>query len=223
MMKIIFKTIMTLGSILLFFSSAFSEPSNLGLLKTEVINYHDSGAYEKELTDVISKAHHYIVAQVDINKHSAVKKNLAIVLDIDETSLSNYDRMVKRNFTANRNQFHQDILAADAPAIKPMLFLYNDAIKQGVKVFFVTGRQDSELDATKTNLLKAGYKNWTGLYLRPNNYQQKSIIHFKQHTRALISKKGYTIIASIGDQYSDLLGGHAKREFKLPNPYYFLP
>lgn len=215
--------IISLGSALLFVSEAFSEPHNLGLLRKEAINYHDSGAYEQELTNVINDAHDYIVAQVDTNKISSHKKNLAIVLDIDETSLSNYDRMLKRNFTASREQFHEDVLAADAPPIKPMLFLYRDAIKQGVKVFFVSGRPDSDLDATKTNLIKAGYEDWTGLYLRPSQYEQKSIVPFKQRTRALISKQGYTIIASIGDQYSDLLGGHAKREFKLPNPYYFLP
>lgn len=222
-MKMSFKTIFALSSALLFSTHAFSEPTNLGLLKTEVVNYHDSGIYEKELTEVINKAHRYMVSQVTLNNHSPSKKNLAIVLDIDETSLTNYNRMAQRSFTASREQFHQDILAADAPAIKPMLTLYNDAIKNGVKVFFVTGRPESDLQATQTNLLNAGYKDWSGLYLRPDNYRHKSIVNFKQKTRAIISKKGYTIIASIGDQYSDLLGGHAKKQFKLPNPYYFLP
>lgn len=218
-----FKTIITLSSVLLFSSQVFSEPTNLGQAKTEAINYHDSGAYEKELTAVIGDAHRYIVNQATLNNQNTTKKNLAIVLDIDETSLSNYDKMVQRSFTATREQFHQDVLAADAPAIKPMLALYNDAIKNGVKVFFVTGRPKTEIQATKTNLLNAGYKDWSGLYLRPENYHHKSIVTFKQRARASISKKGYTIIASIGDQYSDLLGGHAKKQYKLPNPYYFLP
>lgn len=222
-MKVTLKTILALSSILLLSSPAFSEPTNLGLLKKEVISYHDSGSYQHELTAVINKAHRYMLAQVNLNNQSANKKKLAIVLDIDETSLSNYDKMVKRNFIANHEQFHEDILAADAPAIKPMLSLFNDAIKNDVKVFFVTGRQSSELNATKTNLLNAGYKGWSGLYMRPDDYHPKSIVHFKEKSRASISKQGYTIIASIGDQYSDILGGHAKKGFKLPNPYYFLP
>jgi hypothetical protein len=35
--------------------------------------------------------------------------------------------------------------------------------------------------------------------------------------------QGYRIVASVGDQYSDLAGGHEAAAFKLPNPFYFLP
>ncbi|MDQ0403073.1 hypothetical protein J2S50_001622 [Streptomyces sp. DSM 40167] len=30
------------------------------------------------------------------------------------------------------------------------------------------------------------------------------------------------IVANVGDQYSDLRGGHADRTYKLPNPTYFV-
>lgn len=207
----------------LFFIPAFSEPANLSLLKKEVQAYHDSGTYEKELTTSINQAKHYMLKQVAMNNLRKKKLNLAIVLDIDETSLSNYNQFVEHNFAATQDQIHRSILAADAPPIKPMLSLYNEALKNGVKVFFVTGRHASEMAATKANLLNAGYKDWSGLYLRPDDYNHASIVPFKTHARALISKQGYTIVATIGDQYSDLLGGFAKKQFKLPNPYYFLP
>jgi acid phosphatase len=32
----------------------------------------------------------------------------------------------------------------------------------------------------------------------------------------------FTIIANIGDQISDLVGGHAQKCFKVPNPFYFI-
>ena len=48
-------------------------------------------------------------------------------------------------------------------------------------------------------------------------------IHYKSATRAHIESLGYEIVASFGDQLSDLTGGHADRTFKLPNPNYFLP
>lgn len=212
-----------LASLSFLMVSVFAEPANLGLVKKDVQAYHDSGAYDKELAHVVEQAHRYIFNQIEINKRATIKKNLAIVLDIDETSLSNYKKMVKREFVANRREMHQEILAANAPAIAPMLALYRDARKAGVSVFFVTGRPRSETAATKTNLLRAGYKNWSGLFLRPDNYQSSSIVPFKAQTRAMISKKGYTIIASIGDQYSDLLGGFTDKGFKLPNPFYYLP
>ena len=34
---------------------------------------------------------------------------------------------------------------------------------------------------------------------------------------------GFTILVNVGDQDSDLAGGHARRAFKLPNPMYFIP
>jgi acid phosphatase len=38
-----------------------------------------------------------------------------------------------------------------------------------------------------------------------------------------IETKGFTIIANIGDQESNLAGGLAERKFKVPNPVYFIP
>jgi hypothetical protein len=38
-----------------------------------------------------------------------------------------------------------------------------------------------------------------------------------------ISSLGYTIVADFGDQYSDLLGGDAGHQVKLPNPMYYIP
>jgi hypothetical protein len=48
-------------------------------------------------------------------------------------------------------------------------------------------------------------------------------VAYKSGARAAIEQQGYRIIASVGDQYSDLAGGHEDKAFKLPNPFYFLP
>lgn len=201
----------------------FAEPANLSLLQKEIRTYYDSGLYEQELAQTINKARQFILEQAKTNQANQKQQKLALVLDIDETSISNYQKMVKRNFQADQQQIHAEILKANSPAIKPMLSLYKDALKHGIQVFFVTGRNESERRATQLNLTKAGYSNWSGLYLRPQNYSEKSIIPFKSQTRALIAKQGYTIVASIGDQYSDIKGGYAEKGFKLPNPFYYLP
>ncbi|MDI9818093.1 MULTISPECIES: HAD family acid phosphatase [unclassified Legionella] len=222
-MKGTFKTLVALGFASLISFPSFSEPANLGLLKSEIQSYHDNGSYDKELGHTILKARDYIIKEAIINKRHGNPKKLAVVLDIDETSLSNYNKMVKRDFVANRKQIHKEIMTADSPAIRPMLTLYNDVMKYGVDVFFVTGRSLSELKATRSNLLRAGFKDWAGLYLRPDDYHQSSIIPFKAKARESITKRGYTIIASIGDQQSDLEGGFMQKGFKLPNPFYHLP
>lgn len=200
--------------------AVFAEPGNLSLAKQQAIAYHDSGQYEKDLASVIKKAQNYINMEVAQAKKT---QKLAIVLDIDETSLSNYRHLYERDFANNPQVIHSEILKADAPVIQPMLSLYKDAIKKGVKVFFITGRSDLERQATIQNLQRAGYKGWSGLYLN-NDYQSKrSASVFKSKARATIEKQGYTIIASIGDQCSDITGGHNKKGFKLPNPYYYVP
>ncbi|CEK09931.1 HAD family acid phosphatase [Legionella hackeliae] len=221
--KAIAKPLIIASFLSVFSFSSYAEPNNLSLLKKEIQTYHDSGLYEKELAHVINQAENYIIQQAKINARHGHTKKLAIVLDIDETSLSNYNKMAKREFIGDKTLIHQEILAANSPAIEPMLKLYNDAIKNGVQVFFVTGRVMSELNATRKNLLNAGFKNWAGLYMRPDSYNQPSIAPFKTQARASITSQGYTIVASIGDQYSDIEGGYMQKGFKLPNPFYHLP
>ncbi|KTD32832.1 acid phosphatase, class B [Legionella nautarum] len=222
MKKLSFRAI-SLGIALFLTSLAYAEPPNLGILKKELMTYHDSGLYLKEISCVVAKAQSYILQQAALNERQGNKKKLAIVLDIDETTLSNYKTIAQHRFSATRKQIVQDILAADAPAIQPMLALYSNARKHGIEVFFVTGRSMALMKATRKNLLSAGYNHWAGLYLRPDDYKQSSIIPFKSRARKSITQQGYTIVASIGDQYSDFKGGYAQKGFKLPNPYYYLP
>ena len=49
------------------------------------------------------------------------------------------------------------------------------------------------------------------------------MVPFKSGERAALEGQGYRILANVGDQESDLAGGHADRSFKLPNPFYFIP
>lgn len=223
LLKKISLTALILSVTFLFSNPLLADPPNLTLLKKELKNYHDSGLYQEEFSQVIEKARNYIKQQAEINQKRKKHKKLAIVLDIDETSISNYNIMIQRDFGGNREQFHKDVIAANSPAIESTLALYKDSLRHGIKVFFVTGRNASERRATEENLTKVGYSHWSELYLRPNNYSSKSIIPFKAHARKQITEKGYTIVASIGDQYSDLKGGYAKKIFKVPNPFYYLP
>jgi acid phosphatase len=57
----------------------------------------------------------------------------------------------------------------------------------------------------------------------PEGARFASAAEFKSPVRASIERSGYTIIANMGDQPSDLEGGHAERSFLLPNPFYRIP
>lgn len=207
----------------IFSTLLFAEPQNLGLLKHELAEYYQTGTYQKEVAEQITKAQREILALAKTHPKELKEHRLAVVLDIDETSLSNAKGIMARDFAGLFKLIHSDIMKADAPAIEPMLKLYNTMQAHGIKVFFVTGRFASERGATIKNLKRAGYRHWSGLYLRPENYNAKSIVPFKSQARADISKKGYLILASIGDQESDYKGGYAEKGYKLANPFYYIP
>jgi predicted secreted acid phosphatase len=204
-------------------SKSFAEPTCLSQLKTEIKAYHDSGEYNKELTQAIATATHYIVQRAETNEKSTHPQKLAIVLDIDETCLSNYSYLIARDFADDKQKMHSAWREAKAPAIKPMLSLYRKALENHVSVFFVTAREKSFQKPTYENLKSAGYQQWTGIYFKPEHYDLPSKIPFKTEAREKITQKGYTVIASIGDQMSDLVGGYTEKTFKLPNPWYFAP
>ena len=123
------------------------------------------------------------------------------------------------------NRFNKHLMKGDDTPIKPSLALANEAVKEGVAVFFITGRTQDQLQATKRNLNAVGYHGWKAVYDEPNNYRSThpSVIPFKADMRETIESEGYDIIANVGDQYSDLKGGFADRTFKLPDPLYYVP
>ena len=212
-------------ALLLFFSSVpyAYEPQNLTLVKKQLIAYHDSGAYMTDVKTVTKQAEDYLLKVVRTNDS---KKKLAVVFDIDETAISNYNDSKKMNFGGTPKQIEKMVTTADKKPIIPVRDLYYLAKKNHVSIFFVTGRPEKQRGITIKILQNAGYKGWKQLYLEPNNYyyaHHKSVVPFKSSIRKAIEAQGYKIIFSIGDQASDLQGGYTQKGFKLPNPYYLIP
>ena len=161
----------------------------------------------------------------------AVRKP-AIVLDIDETSLSNWPayrvngwgRVVAGGCDLENGPCGLRAWQATAKskAIVPTLNLARRAKEMGVAVFFISGRPPNLREATERNLREQGYV-WDGVILLPERAQFASAANFKAPERRKLTEQGYTIVLTMGDQQSDLSGGFAEKTFKLPNPVYFLP
>ena len=65
---------------------------------------------------------------------------------------------------------------------------------------------------------------WKALVLRSKEEQHETAVVYKSGERRKIVTEGYTIIMSVGDQWSDLDGEpRAEISVKLPNPFYFIP
>jgi HAD superfamily, subfamily IIIB (Acid phosphatase) len=153
--------------------------------------------------------------------HGHGPKNLALVLDIDETSLSNLTAIEADNFTfgpASQAEATNEV----GKAIPSTLALYNDAKARGIGIFFITGRRENTRAHTESNLKREGFTTWNQVVLKPDASTDSTVV-YKSNARAAIEQQGYRIIANVGDQYSDLAGGHAASAFKLANPFYFLP
>lgn len=205
--------------------SQVAEPPNLGLLKTKLKAYHDCtctcGCYSKALDLQAQRAIAVLERGVAAKKPG---EKLALVLDIDDTSLSTWPEMSAADFGFNSAQWADWARTSSAPAIPGTLRLYKRAEALGVAVFFITGRADTLQAATERNLRNAGYDKWDGLTLRTSaQAQEKSVIPYKSGARAAIVRQGYRIILNVGDQFSDLRGAPlADYSVKLPNPFYYI-
>ena len=201
-------------------------PPNLAEAKRQVSEYVDSGRYEADVAAVAERARGYLASRAQRTG------KLAIVVDIDETALSNLPSLRANDYgfiAAGPCDLQRGpcglaawITMAKAEPIKPVLALVDLARQRGIAVFFLTGRPERMRTATEANLRAAGYA-WTGLILRPDDLTTKSAAEFKAPERKKLEAQGYTIIVNIGDQPSDLDGGFAEKTYKLPNPFYLIP
>jgi predicted secreted acid phosphatase len=205
-----------------------SQPANVGDAMIVARAYHDSGAYERDLAAVAGKAGDWL------QRRAAAVARPALVLDIDETALSNWeilrlddfgrpiDGACVPPFNGPCGWAAWDQLGRD-PAIGPTLRVFQQARALKVTVFFITGRPESQRAATERNLAAAGFAGYQKLYMVPDGAHFASAADFKAPIRAEIEKQGYTIIANMGDQPSDLVGGHSEKDFLLPDPFYRVP
>jgi predicted secreted acid phosphatase len=205
-----------------------TQPPNVGEAKTEAAAYHDSGAYARDLALVASAASAWVIGRAREVSHPA------LVLDIDDTSLTNWEvikaddfgRIIGGPCTALPEGpcgWAAWDLLAKAPPIAPTLALFRQARALNVTVFFITGRPESQRAATERNLQDVGYQEYSALYMVPEGIRYPSAADFKAPVREAIEAASYTIIANMGDQPSDLAGGHAEKAFLLPNPFYRIP
>lgn len=192
-----------------------TEPYNLYLLKQEVKAYIDDGRYESSLTAVATQAKRWIEERAP---QGGAK--LAVVFDLDETLLSNLHHMREMDFGYVPRLWDEWVAEADASPIAPVREVYLAARAHDLAIIFITGRKTTDQPGTEKNLRAVGLGGYTRVFYKPNGYVGTTESFKTATRRKLVEEEGYTIIANIGDQASDLAGGYAERTFKLPNPFY---
>jgi predicted secreted acid phosphatase len=139
------------------------------------------------------------------------------------------------------------------PAVPGMVALVKAASDAGCAIFGLTGRPTSQQADTIANLTEKGYVDGGGapLFTAARFFTKGTIavvggnasiptqpwvdcngdgtrgacstIEYKSGTRGHIEDLGFRVVGNFGDQYSDLIGGHADHTYKVPNPTYYLP
>lgn len=204
------------------------QPANIGDVKTEAIQYYDSGAYLTDLQLATAPAIDWI------HDEAPRVERPAVVFDIDETALSNWEVLKANDFGRIIGGPCDDLphgpcgfrawdSRAQSTVIAPTQDVFRTALDSGAAVFFITGRGESQRAATEQNLTATGYAGYTRLIMEPVGAHYASAADFKAPQRAEIENQGFTIIANLGDQPSDLDGGFAERTYLLPNPFYRIP
>ncbi|MGW5125605.1 HAD family acid phosphatase [Streptomyces sp. NPDC004069] len=229
---------------------ATPEPYNIGLLVSDIDAYYgtkpdSNGVYQASPDSPYAKD----LASIDTQVKKAIdkaakqtgKKNQpkpAIMFDIDDTLLLSLDYEKRYNYTYNSASWNDYVMRADRPAVPGTPDLVQYAKQKGVEVFYNSGLNEAQRSAAVENLKKVGADvnlDSAHMFLKdaanPPSYLKDcatpgtwtcTTVQYKGGTRKHIEDLGYNIIANIGDQYSDLDGGHAEQTFKLPNPTYFV-
>jgi predicted secreted acid phosphatase len=166
--------------------------TNIDVLRQQLKNYYgdplaSSGAsatggwthalnldsnYAREAEKVAADAAHWLAARDHSQRPSGIK---AIVLDVDDTTLTTWDYELFSNWDYNPGTNTQFVGGSGAtftgnifPATPGMVDLLKQAADEGYAIFFITGRPDAQHKQTIANLVSdtaAGYADLTTVTL----------------------------------------------------------
>ena len=196
-----------------FISCSSNQLVNLRTAKDIVKDYYESGKFNEEMREVINDAKE----KFDKIK---VKSNSVVIFDVDETALNNYGLAKQMDFgyVYDLNKKWNEELKA--PAIKETQELVSYLHNRGFKIIFLTGRNSNEYDVTYKNLIQAGYSGFDTLITQSKEDQNLKAQEYKSKVRTELTAKGYNIIGTVGDQWTDLNGPYSGIQIKLPNYLY---
>lgn len=192
------------------------EPANLDTLKAQIRSYVETGTYHEDIVAVAAEATAWLELRA---ARRAGGERLAVVFDLDETLLSNWPHMNALDLGYQPVAWDAWVKEGRAPAIEPVRDVYRAARRLSFDVVFITGRRTRDRPGTEANLRAIGCGDYAVLLCKPDEAKETTGT-FKAAARARLEAEGRVIVANLGDQESDLTGGHAEKTFKLPNPFY---
>lgn len=130
----------------------------------------------------------------------------AIIVDIDETVLDNSPaqaEQITKNIPFNLNDWYRWSEMRIAKAIPGSVEFLNYAVSKGVKIFYVSNRDEIQKHATMDNLKRAGFLDiGTDNVLLREKDEKGNNISTKTPRRDLVGQK-YRIVFLMGDNLDD--------------------
>jgi predicted secreted acid phosphatase len=169
--------------------------------------------YDKAMAAGFAKATRRLDAQ--LRRHP---RRPTVVLDIDETTLSNWTCLDEVDFELLG--LATCVVQGRSRAIAAAKRFIRHARRRHVRIAFITGAPAIVCAGRRANLVAQGIPKPFSLTCRPATDKNDSLVPYKSSARRALIRKGATIVLNVGDQRSDLAGGAARATVKLPNPIY---
>lgn len=164
----------------------------------------------------------------------------AVITDIDETILDNSPaqaRFITAGQTYNRKEWNQWVDEAAARPLAGALEFFRYAASRGVTIFYVTNREKSQEEATRKNLLAAGFPVREDIDVLLMQNERPDWTGDKETRREFVAAT-HRILLLCGDDFGDFVpkprtgmeernaaavkadANWGTRWFVLPNPQY---
>jgi 5'-nucleotidase (lipoprotein e(P4) family) len=138
----------------------------------------------------------------DLKMNRRDRKPRALIVDLDETVLDNSrfeGMLIKNRVNYNQKDWTEWINRAEAEAVPGAVEFLRYATSRGVKVFYITNRNDIQKAGTATNLRKLGFPNVNDQTLLIQTDPKNSS---KEDRRDSV-KKNFRIVLLMGDDLND--------------------
>src|SRR5216683_7908952 len=138
----------------------------------------------------------------DLRTNHRSRKPRAVVVDLDETILDNSrfeGMLLQQRVNYNQKNWTEWVNRAEAETVPGAVEFLRYATSHGVRVFYITNRNDIQKAGTATNLKKLGFPNVNDQTLLVQTDPKKSS---KEPRRQSVGAK-YRVVLLMGDDLND--------------------
>jgi 5'-nucleotidase (lipoprotein e(P4) family) len=192
--------VLTIPTALLAQTPANQTPADNEYLEGAVLWQQTSG--ERRALSYQAFALARLILDRDLRVNRRVRRPPAVIVDLDETILDNSPnegRSLKNRINFNQKDWTAWVNRAEATAVPGSVEFLRYAASRGVRVFYITNRNDSQKEGTTTNLKKLGFPNVNEQTL----LVQTDLSNLSKESRRQTVGAKYRIVLLMGDDLND--------------------